>query len=264
MSQYGTDENLAKRIAIHRFGVNARSWADWYFEHVEIRSGSRTLDIGCGNAHLWHGRESMIDASSSIVMADSSRGMLEAARRNLREPGGSRHFCLAAVECLPFDDDTFDTVMANHMLYHSTDVRVAISELARVVKPEGCVLASTIGRRHMEQLWDWMEESDLAKAAELRESARIFGLENGMKLLAERFEHVRLWRREDSLAVPAVDPVLDYVLSMQLSDAVENRMRLNDLRRRLSSELSRHGRIRIEKDTGLFEARDPVQNPDTA
>jgi SAM-dependent methyltransferase len=43
----------------------------------------------------------------------------------------------ADVQSLPFDDDTYDVVICNHVLEHVEDLTRALSELLRVLKPAG-------------------------------------------------------------------------------------------------------------------------------
>ena len=40
----------------------------------------------------------------------------------------------ADLQALPFEDGTYDRVVANHMLYHLPDPRLGVAELARVVR----------------------------------------------------------------------------------------------------------------------------------
>lgn len=43
---------------------------------------------------------------------------------------------------MPFEDDTFDYIIANHVLEHIEDERSAISELKRCVKKSGKIMLS--------------------------------------------------------------------------------------------------------------------------
>jgi SAM-dependent methyltransferase len=257
MAQYTTDRNLSKRIAIHSFSESPVSWGDWYFGQVRIPPAGRVLDIGCGNGYLWRGREALIGPTSEIHLCDSSPGMLETARATLGGVGENWHFQVADVEHLPFDAESFNSVMANHMLYHAGSVDSAIRELARVIRPDGCLFASTNGNGHMKQLRDWMGEFHLETPNGLGAHIRRFGLENAAGLLGRHFADVRLTVFADSLAVPSVQPVLDYVLSMEPADTAETRAALGALRNRLESEIQAHGRIRIQKESGLFTATRP-------
>jgi ubiquinone/menaquinone biosynthesis C-methylase UbiE len=179
MAQYSTDNNLSKRIAIHQFSNSPVSWPDWYFRHVRFGPKCRILDIGCGNGFLWVGRTSLVNPDCHVELADASPGMIEAARRSLEQAGANWHFRVAAIEALPYPDSSFDIVMANHMLYHVSDIHAGVRELARVVKPDGYLLASTNGVRHMQQLYGWMIQAQLPAASRLAARTAGFRLENG-------------------------------------------------------------------------------------
>jgi len=254
MAQYTTDDNLAKRIAIHRYGENPISWPEWYFSHVKLDPGSRVLDVGCGNAYMWTDRHDLIDQASEIVLADASLGMVNAARKNVENARGSWSFQVASVEDLPFGAESFDVVMANHMLYHASNVDVAVSEIARVLKPRGRLYASTIGAGHMRQLGEWADAVGLQGVVGIGEPARRFGLENGRGVLSRFFRSVRLFTYQDALSVPAVQPVLEYVRSMEPGETREVEEKMSQLQARLARELQEHGRIRIDKESGLFAA----------
>lgn len=47
------------------------------------------------------------------------------------------------VEAIPYDDNSFDIVIANHILEHVSDVDTALSEINRVLKPEGIAILQT-------------------------------------------------------------------------------------------------------------------------
>jgi SAM-dependent methyltransferase len=64
-----------------------------------------------------------------------------------------------AVEELPVPDASFDVVLCNQVLEHCNDPPRAVRELARVVRPDGRVLASTHGVQvyhpSPQDLWRW-------------------------------------------------------------------------------------------------------------
>lgn len=255
MRQYQDDSNLAKRISIYQFGENPVAWADWYFQHLPVASARHILDIGCGNASIWVGREDLLGEDATVELADQSQGMIEAARARLGNSTRKWVFRVASVEHLPYETASFDIVMANHMLYHTADMPAAVSELARVVKPGGCVFASTNGMGHMRQLREWAAECGLSPVADkFRENADVFGLENGPAILGERFGRVFTHYHRNSLWVPEVEPVIDYIRSLQ---PVGAEAQIASLRARLSAEISKRHGLRIDLDTGLVEARLP-------
>lgn len=95
-------------------------------------SGKRVLEVGCGTGLVL---ERIREFTSSAQGIDLSPGMLEKARaRGLDVTQGS------ATE-LPFDDDTFDVTCSFKVLAHIPAIETALSEMARVTKPGGYILA---------------------------------------------------------------------------------------------------------------------------
>jgi ubiquinone/menaquinone biosynthesis C-methylase UbiE len=94
------------------------------------------LDVGCGTgAHL----EAYVESGASCFGLDASPAMLEQASARL---GDRCDLELGDATALPYDGSSFDLVFAALFL-HELDGSVrdaAISEMARVVKPEGRVL----------------------------------------------------------------------------------------------------------------------------
>jgi SAM-dependent methyltransferase len=94
------------------------------------------LDVGCGTGVL---AERLAGAGYQMVGVDPSEGMLEIlrARTTLVRP------VHASGTALPFDDDSFQLVIAVAVLHHiadADDVRQTLAEMVRVVKPSGRVV----------------------------------------------------------------------------------------------------------------------------
>jgi ubiquinone/menaquinone biosynthesis C-methylase UbiE len=74
--------------------------------------------------------------------------MLRDAQAYLGALAGRFAFAVVDARDIPFAANSFDAVIANHMLYHIKPGRgQAFSEIARVLKPEGRLYASTNGGR---------------------------------------------------------------------------------------------------------------------
>ena len=271
MAQYSTDKNLAARIALQSHGINPISWPEWYWNQIDLSKTRTILDAGCGNGLLWEEGTSRVEARAEMTLLDQSPGMLSAARERVGRAGGVWQFVEGSVEALPFDDDSFDLVMANHMLYHSSDIPRAIGELARVVRAGGVVAASTNGLGHMRQLREWVSECGMDGAiastdpgavcglSVLRAHVRSFGLENGADLLGANFESVELHRQDDAIEVRDVDLVLNYVRSLELPNTQAVISGMERLRELLHDILEREQVIRIDKDSGVFHCTKPRQ-----
>ena len=92
----------------------------------------RILDAGCGPG----GNGAWLATHGRVVGVDLSRDGLAFVRDRRPE---TAPVC-ATLERLPFDDASFDVVVAITVLYCVDDDRASIRELARVVRPGGAVL----------------------------------------------------------------------------------------------------------------------------
>jgi ubiquinone/menaquinone biosynthesis C-methylase UbiE len=243
--QYANEANLEARIALHaRFSANP-GWAEWLFEREAPGAGARMLDLGCGPATLWRANRERIDPSWSLTLADSSLGMIEAARREL---GERAQYVVADAHVLRFPADSFDVVVANHMLYHVPDRPSAFAEIRRVLVSRGSFHASTIGRGHLAELRALVPGWGLGGRY-----AEAFGLETGPPQLEAFFDDVRVERFEDELEVTEIEPVLAYIRSSPSYGGND----LSGPHAAVAAAIARHGAFHISKAQGLISCRKP-------
>ncbi len=95
---------------------------------------SRVLDLGCGM-----GRHSLLFAENGfeVTALDLSESGLRKLRALATERGLHIRTVQADLTSLPFDDGSFDAVLAYHSIYHvnSQGMVAAVSELHRVMRP---------------------------------------------------------------------------------------------------------------------------------
>jgi ubiquinone/menaquinone biosynthesis C-methylase UbiE len=262
--QYRDASNLNARIALHeRFSTNPCSLPQWILDHFELPEEATILEVGCGPGVLWTGNLDLLPKDWSITLSDASPGMVAEAEARL---GSDRHFDfqVADVRELPFEDERFDAVVANHMLYHVPDRESAFSEISRVLRPGGTLYAATNGE-HTQGEMAWMQQildPSRPTSGYYFRNLLEFSLENGAEQLSPWFSEVTLRRYEDALDVTEVKPLVGYLLSGSAADKVARELdagefdrRVSELTKRLERELTLRGAIRITKDTGLFIAR---------
>jgi len=246
--QYRTDANLNARIDLHaRFSTNP-GWGRWLFEQElgTVRAEARILEVGCGPATtLWGSNLDRIDASWSLTLADFSPGMVEAAREVL---GDGAAYVVADVEDLPFSDEAFDLVLANHMLYHVPDRPSAFAEIKRVLVSGGGFHAATNGEGHMREMGEltagWWPYATHVGA---------FGLESAPEQLAPFFTDVQVTPYEDNLAITDAEPVLAYFRSAERYDGRD----LGKERAEIDEVIARDGVFFVHKSQGLISCRKP-------
>src|SRR5574341_873181 len=147
-AQYRTSVNLDVRIHVYeRFSTNKYPWMWWVFDHFEFPPVCRILEVGCGLGKLWLENAHRIGLGWEIILSDFSDTMLGKTQANLVAVPGKFQCKKFGVEDIPFDPNTFDGVIANHMLYYAASLDTALSELHRVLRPGGKLYASTNSMR---------------------------------------------------------------------------------------------------------------------
>ena len=95
-------------------------------------AGRSIIEVGCGTGLLLQRMERFATEAKGV---DLSPGMLSRARaRGLDVVEGS-------ATALPFASDSFDVACSFKVLAHVRDIRTALSEMLRVVRPGGVVVA---------------------------------------------------------------------------------------------------------------------------
>jgi ubiquinone/menaquinone biosynthesis C-methylase UbiE len=103
-------------------------------EALDLRAGSRVLDVaaGNGNATLAAARR-WCDVTSTDYVAS----LLESGRVRAQAEGHDIQFQVADAENLPFPDASFDVVLSTFGVMFTPDQQRAAAELARVCRPGG-------------------------------------------------------------------------------------------------------------------------------
>lgn len=120
-----------------RFGGASGAWVN--AREIELMFAllppfRRALDLACGTGRVARA----LTARGVVVGVDSSRAMLEQARRDAV-------WSLAQGDAfaLPFADASFDAVVALRFAFHFADLTVFLREMARVVAPRGVLVFDT-------------------------------------------------------------------------------------------------------------------------
>ena len=95
-------------------------------------AGRHVLDAGCGTGLILDRVQPEV---RSVVGMDLSMGMLHKART--RVAAATRGLVHGSLTDLPFGDDSFDAAFSFKVLAHVPDIKKALRELARVVRPGG-------------------------------------------------------------------------------------------------------------------------------
>lgn len=244
--QYKTAKNLNTRISIHeKYSVNKQSFGDWIISHYEIRPGFRILELGCGTADMWKNNLNSLPEGTTLFLTDFSQGMLEAARKNT-----ANHACIdyhqVDIQSIPYEDASFDMVIANMMLYHVPDLDKGLAEVRRVLKPGGKFYCATYGKHGIMEYVNHVLY-DLGVFGSIGEQ---FTLQNGGEKLGKHFASVGRLDREDGLHITCVDDFVDYVLSLSSLTGLEN-ITAEVLKQAFTAKME-NGILYVPKEYGMF------------
>lgn len=212
--QYRDASNISARISLHKeYSKNPVGWFNWLFEKCALECGTNVLEIGCGDASLWTQNIEKIPENISVTLTDISYGMIKDATRNIGEDDKRFTYEIMDAHRLYKLDDSFDVVIANHVLFYCDDLDMVCREIKRVLKPGGTFICSTYSSRHMKEISELVKGFDDRIELSAGHLYERFGKENGKQILGKYFKNVEWNQYEDELFVPTAEPVVEYVLS---------------------------------------------------
>jgi SAM-dependent methyltransferase len=213
---FADERGLLLRKRMHDlYSVPQMNIAEWVLDRFQWKGNEKVLDIGSGPGSYLEPLLTHIQPEQ-YVAGDLSLGMLKAVRQNDLPLKTS----VMNVVQLPFPDETFDVVLANHMLSYVPDVDQAAAEIRRVLRrPHGVLIAATNSEYTMPEFNTLMQRAVrlLRRGAgdELIDLSALynFSLESGSVVLARHFPAVARYDIPSMFVFHDAEPVTDYVES---------------------------------------------------
>ncbi len=258
---YATDTALSVRIHTHENYTHPKiDFPNWVLDRIRWRGDERVLDIGAGTGmYLELVRQRVPDGE--LVAGDLSHGMLQRIRQ--RPQVQAAHTVRLNAQHLPFPAGTFDVVLANHMLFFVPDIGQALSEIRRVLRPDGCLLASTNSANTMAE-FDTLSRRActlLGFAGVRFESPHNrFTLENGPRQLAHYFRAVARYDIPSHFRFADPEPALAYIDSLrvlnepQLPNGLSWENFMDAVEKQIRRLIRRTGELRVQKLSGALVA----------
>lgn len=122
-------------------------WHRFIRKHIDAMqdlADRRILEIGCGRGGFSCWLANQQPGPKEVVAADFSEtavamGQAFASKLGLR----NITWKVADIQCIPYETETFDTVISCETIEHVTNPRIAVRELARVLKRGGRLFLTT-------------------------------------------------------------------------------------------------------------------------
>ena len=273
-TQYLNAGNITARMNLHaEYSVNKQGWFNWIYEQSNIQTGQRILEIGCGDGRLWVDNKNNVRELSGlqVFLSDISDGMVNDARRNIEaeyasengadstahKTGQSVSFKFNTFDCadIPYRNNYFDIVLANHVLFYCDNIESVLKEVKRVLKPGGVFICATYGASHMKEISDLVTEFDKRIVLAADNLYDKFGLDNGGDILIKHFNNVDIRKYNDHLLVDKAEPLIEYILSCHGNQNQYLLDRYSDFKAFIRNKLARKP-FKITKDAGLFICKD--------
>ena len=204
---------------------------------------------------LWKHNLDRIPANCHIHLSDFSFGMLREAHQNNEFSPVPFSFLAFDAQAIPYPDTIFDLVVANHMLYHIPNRSLAFSEIHRILKHGGKLIAATNGNNHMIEVQQLLLRLDPTLAYHTDHAFGIneFTIENGTSQLSPWFTNLNIVPFECVLEVTEGKPLIEYILSMNVAPhKIITRQQIDALHNYVNNEINLQGSFRISKSTALF------------
>lgn len=151
--QLANPSGLAGRLVGRMMKMANREPTRLAIEALEVQSGERVLDLGCGPGQAATLMLTLSRPGPVTGIDQSPTMILQANRDNWRAvAAGDMSFHVAQFDALPFDDGGFDAVLASNVMYFWHDTDAVLSEIRRILRPGGRL---SIYLTSAESMKDW-------------------------------------------------------------------------------------------------------------
>lgn len=251
--QYKNATNISARIRLHRdYSVNKEGWFPWLFSKLHLKSGMKILELGAGNGALWSQNIAKVPAGVTVVLSDISEGMLADAKKTIGDHSQFQYAVFDAQK-IPFADNTFDLVIANHMLFYCDDIPKTLKEVRRVLKPGASFVCSTYSKRHMHEITDLVQSYNSNIVLSSTNLYERFGLDNGKQILQPYFKDVTCHKYQDAIELSESMPIISYILSCHGNQNSILLDHYQDFKQYVDSKVENG--FYITKDAGYFSCK---------
>jgi ubiquinone/menaquinone biosynthesis C-methylase UbiE len=131
--------SLLQTLDDHRY----QSLRTALLDDMHLYPGASTLEVGCGPGMLLEGMHERVGAEGKITGIDLNRHFINVANRRVKMlEYDNATFVTGDCHSLPFEDGSFDAVVAEKVLMHVSPISRVIEEMKRVLSVGGRLVLS--------------------------------------------------------------------------------------------------------------------------
>ena len=202
LNSRGSGNSWADSVAgdMERHYSPGRSWEATARGLTHLLDLGDVLDVASGDGVL---AELLAPQSRSIVCLDISQRVVEEGRKRLTKFKDAR-FEQGDMHDLPFDDESFDTVLLMHALTYTRQPEVVLGECRRVLRKPGHILAVTLSEHSHRKAVEPYDHKNLGFAPDHLEK---LATANGFKVIHCAISAVE--KRQPNFSVISLHAITD-------------------------------------------------------
>lgn len=253
--QYKNDKNLNLRSNLHSYNINKVDWDKWCFNQMKIENNARILELGCGTGKFWYKNRENIGKDLKITLSDFSNSMLKSAKDKLKEVNYEFIYKKINAEDIPYKDESFDVIIAQHMLYFIPNIEKALSEIKRILSPGGMLYITANSCKSMVELNELSEKFAPNLGLDNNGFSNRFSLENGIVILKKYFSEIDIEILDGKIIIDDAKSVVSYKASTIQGSSILVGETKREFTKYVEDYIEKYGNISITTKVGMFKVK---------
>lgn len=251
IKQYENETKFKKRQGFHdKYSTNKYGFRNWMFDKYQIFEGCKILELGCGNGVIWDEKYNELPSNVELILSDFSEGMCKIVEEKHKHHKNIQVKQID-IQNIPYEDETFDIVIANHMLYHVPNVDKAIREVYRVLKKGGLFYASTLGTNGFQKYLNQKFKEFNSFMDYFNIQNWTFTLKNGKEVLEKQFNNIEMCEYMDSIEISDENVLVEWIFTSVVMQNLDKNQ-FKGLAEHFAKDKDKNGIIHIPKQIGCF------------